>query len=181
VLGPEHPDTATGLDHLAFLLQAQGDLAEARPLYERALATATGLSYLALLLVAQGDLAGARPLSERALAMYEKVLGPEHPNTATSLNNLANLLRDQGDLTGARPLYERALAIREKVLGPEHPDTARSLNNLLPEISCLGLPPPAPKRDADGGLAFGGEMKPSRSGHRQTSHLGDNDAKPTVT
>ena len=34
-LGPEHPDTATSLDHLASLLQAQGDLNGARPLVER--------------------------------------------------------------------------------------------------------------------------------------------------
>ena len=99
-LGPEHPDTATSLNNLAFLLKDQGDLA------------------------------GGRPLYERALAIREKALGPEHPDTATSLNNLARLLQDQGDLAGARPLLERALAIYEKALGPEHPDTAISLNNL---------------------------------------------------
>ena len=82
--------------------------------------TATSLNNLALLLQAQGDLAGARPLFERALAIREKALGPEHPDTATSLNNLAPLLQAQGDLAGARPLFERALAIREKALGPEH-------------------------------------------------------------
>ena len=141
-LGPEHPETATSLDHLASLLQEQGDLAGARPLFERALAireqalgpdhpdTATSLNSLAFLLQAQGDFAGARPLYERALAICEKALGPEHPETATSLNNLALLLRAQGDLAGARPLFERALAIYEQALGPEHPDTAASLNNL---------------------------------------------------
>jgi tetratricopeptide (TPR) repeat protein len=72
----------------------------------------------------------ARPRYERALAIYEKVLGPEHPDTALSLNNLGRLLYAQDNLTGSRPLYERALAIREKVLGPEHPDTATSLNSL---------------------------------------------------
>ena len=150
VLGPEHPDTATSLNNLAFLLQDQGDLAGARPLSERALAirekvlgpehpdTATSLNNLASLLQDQGDLAGARPLYERALAIREKVLGPEHPDTATSLNNLAVLLQAQGDLAGARPLYERALAIREKVLGPEHPDTATSLNNLASLLQAQG-------------------------------------------
>jgi tetratricopeptide (TPR) repeat protein len=72
----------------------------------------------------------ARPLLERALAIYEQVLGPEHPETASSLNNLARLLEAQGDLAGARPLFERALTIEEQVLGPEHPETANSLANL---------------------------------------------------
>jgi tetratricopeptide (TPR) repeat protein len=90
VLGPEHPDTATSLNGVAGLLQAEGHLA------------------------------GSRPLLERALAIREKVLGPEHPDTARSLSGLALLLKGQGDFARARPLYERALAIREKVLGPEH-------------------------------------------------------------
>ena len=61
-LGPEHLHTAMSLGNLGFLLQAQGDLAD------------------------------ARPLLERALAISEKALGPEHPDTATIRNNLANLL-----------------------------------------------------------------------------------------
>jgi Tetratricopeptide repeat len=40
-----------------------------------------GLHNLAGLLEDQGDLAGVLPLYERALAIYEKVLGPKHPNT----------------------------------------------------------------------------------------------------
>jgi Tfp pilus assembly protein PilF len=64
------------------------------------------------------------------LAIWERVLGTEHPSTATSLNNVGAVLRAQGDYAGARDYYERALAIRERVLGAEHPDTATSLNNL---------------------------------------------------
>ena len=140
-LGPEHPDTATSLNNLAVLYDAQGHYAKAEPLYQR------------------------------ALAIREKALGPEHPDTATSLNNLAELYSTrastprpsrstsalwrsvkkpwgrstlipppasttwrrsttQGHYAKAEPLYQRALAIREKTLGPEHPDTANSLNNL---------------------------------------------------
>jgi tetratricopeptide (TPR) repeat protein len=149
-LGPDHPDMATSLSSLAGLLQAQGDLAGARPLCERTLAilekvlgpdhpdTAMSLNNLAGLLKAQGDLAGARPLFERTLAIYEKVLGPDDPNTATSLNNLAVLLQVQGDLVGARPLFERALAIYEKVLGPDHPNTATNLGNLAVLLQAQG-------------------------------------------
>jgi Tfp pilus assembly protein PilF len=91
---------------------------------------ARACSWLGLLLRAQGDLAGARPYYERALAIYEQVLGPQHPDTASSLNNLGALLHAQGELASARPYYERALAIREQVLGPQHLDTALSLNSL---------------------------------------------------
>jgi hypothetical protein len=49
--GPEHPDTALSLNELVSLLHTQGDLA------------------------------GARPRYERALAIHEKVLGTEHPDT----------------------------------------------------------------------------------------------------
>ena len=70
-----------------------------------------------------GDYRGARPYYERALAIYERVLGEDHPTTATSLNNFGMLLQAQGDLAGAKPYYERALAIRERVLGPDHPMT----------------------------------------------------------
>ena len=93
MLGPEHPDTATSLNNLAVLLQAQGDLA------------------------------GARPLFERALAIREKVLGAEHPDTATSLGNLGRLLRDLGQPDKAEPLFLRAIAVGDKALGAEHPLT----------------------------------------------------------
>src|SRR5207237_1429866 len=88
------------------------------------------LNNLGALLQDMGDLAGARPYYERALAIREQALGLQHPDTAQSLNNLGFLLQALGDLAGARPCYERALAIREQALGPQHPDTAQSLNNL---------------------------------------------------
>ena len=133
---------ATLLDNLATLLQAQGDYATARPLYDQALDirervlgtdhidTAESLNNLASSLLAQGDYAAARPLLERSVAICEQVLGPDHPVTAIGINNLAFLMKEQGDYTAARPLLERALAIRERVLGPDHPDTATALNNL---------------------------------------------------
>jgi Tfp pilus assembly protein PilF len=61
-LGPHHPDTAIGLNNLGFLLQAQGDLA------------------------------GARPYLERALAILDKVLGAVHPSTKIAAGNTASVL-----------------------------------------------------------------------------------------
>jgi hypothetical protein len=51
VLGPDHPGTAISINNLAVLLRDQGELAAARPLFER------------------------------ALAIRERMLGPDHPAT----------------------------------------------------------------------------------------------------
>jgi tetratricopeptide (TPR) repeat protein len=142
---PEAVEEAAGrlLHGLATYRQyALGAFAQARPLYERALAlrekrlgadhpdTAETLNNFAVSLRKAGDHEAARPLLERALAINEQAFGPEHAATATSINNLALLLRDQGDLTAARPLFERALAGVEKSFGADHPATAAAVGNL---------------------------------------------------
>jgi tetratricopeptide (TPR) repeat protein len=99
-LGPEHPDTAQGLNNLGLLYDAQGHYEEAESLYQR------------------------------ALQIREKVLGPEHPDTAQGLNNLGWLYYAQGHYEEAESLYQRALQTWEKILGPEHPNTASSRHNL---------------------------------------------------
>ena len=89
MLGKEHPDTLRSVSNLAELYRAEGRLAEAEPLYKR------------------------------ALEGRERVLGKEHPDTLTSVNNLAELYRAEGRLAEAKPLYKRALEGRERVLGKE--------------------------------------------------------------
>jgi tetratricopeptide (TPR) repeat protein len=88
---------------------------------------ATALGYH---LRAAGDLAGARPYYERALAIRERALGLDHPQTAGSVNNLGFRLQAAGDLAGSRPYLERALAISEAALGPDHPTTRVIRGNL---------------------------------------------------
>jgi tetratricopeptide (TPR) repeat protein len=68
---------------------------------------------LALLLEAQGKLAEAEPLYRRALEGREQQLGAHHPSTLTSVNNLAMLLRTQGKLAEAELLYRRYASSRE--------------------------------------------------------------------
>jgi tetratricopeptide (TPR) repeat protein len=142
---PQAAEEAAGrlLNGLAeYRRYALGAFAQARPLYEWALAlrekrlgpdhpdTAETLNNFALSLREEGNYEAARALLERALAINEKALGPDHAATATSVNNLALLLRDQRDLAAARPLFERALASVEKSFGVDHPATAASLGNL---------------------------------------------------
>ena len=75
---------------------------------------AAGLNNLAELYVAQGRYAEAEPLNNRSLAIWEKALGPEHPNVATSLENYAALLRETGRTAEADKMAARAKAIRAR-------------------------------------------------------------------
>jgi hypothetical protein len=47
---------------------------------------------------------GDQPLYQRALAIWEKALGPEHPDVATSLENYALCLRAMDRLDEAMAL-----------------------------------------------------------------------------
>src|SRR5262249_47066835 len=161
------PRCATLTPHLVTICESETADAADSAEHARLLGRAGGKLY------GKAAYSAARPLYERALAIYEKALGPEHPDAATSLNNLALVLRDQGDLAAARPLNERALAIKEKALGPEHPDTAASLNNLawvlrdqddLVAARPLHEPAPAIKQQAPGRSREG--APPRASGHR---------------
>jgi tetratricopeptide (TPR) repeat protein len=141
-LGIKHPDTATSLNNLAYLYNAQGRYTEAEPLYQQALTihqeqlginhpdTATSLNNLAGLYEKQGRYTEAEPLFQQALTITQEQLGINHPNTASSLNNLAGLYESQGRYTEAEPLYQQALTIHQEQLSIKHPDTATSLNNL---------------------------------------------------
>ncbi|HKQ08850.1 MAG TPA: tetratricopeptide repeat protein, partial [Blastocatellia bacterium] len=131
IVGPDHPDVATGLTNLANLYRSQGKYAEAEPSLMRALEirervlgpdhpdVAVSTSNLANLYQAQGRYEEAESLYYRSLTINERSLGPEHPSVAISLNNLATLYREQAKYAEAESLYLRSLAILEKVLGPD--------------------------------------------------------------
>ncbi len=72
------------------------------------------LNSLALLYNAQGKYAEAEPLFKRSLSIWEKALGPDHPNVATTLENYAGLLRETAREGEADKLEARAKAIRSK-------------------------------------------------------------------
>lgn len=146
-MGSQQPDEraveAARLHEEAQAHYDRGDYAEARRLFERALAlrraalgdealaTADTLGALALVMARQGDSTTARPMIEATLATRLRILGPDHPDTAETLTNLGDLHFKQRDYATARPLYERALIIRERALGAAHPQTADSVRKLL--------------------------------------------------
>ena len=63
--------------------------------------------------MANGKLAEAEPLFRRALEGNERQLGAQHPDTLKAVNNLAWLLKAQGKLAEAEPLYRRYAGSRE--------------------------------------------------------------------
>ncbi len=82
-------------------------------MWERA-QVAVCLNNLALLYDDQDHNAEAEPLHKRSLAIWEKALGPKHPDVATSLENYAALLRATERTVEADKMEARAKAIRVK-------------------------------------------------------------------
>jgi tetratricopeptide (TPR) repeat protein len=101
-------------------------------------ATGRLLNQAGLYLWGRAEFDEAKAALERALAIFEKVLGADHPNVATLVNNLGSVLQALGDLAGARAAYERVLAIDEAAFGPHHPNVAIDVNNLAGVMYALG-------------------------------------------
>ena len=149
-LGADPAACVSLLSQAGGYLWRRAELAQARQLFERALAieearldpnhlqVAERLSSLGGVLTELRDLPAARTHLERALAIREAQLDPEHPDVAKSLNNLGNALCALGDYTNARDRLERALAIFRTRLNPNHPLVAVTLSNLGVALTGLG-------------------------------------------
>jgi len=81
-------------------------------------------------LLAQGRRDEALGHQQRALEIYERELGPDHPDVARALEQLGAALEEHGRYDDALGRYERALAIWERALGADHPRLAVCLNNI---------------------------------------------------
>jgi len=71
-------------------------------------------NFLAWLYQGQGKYAEAEALYKQSLVIFEKALGPEHPNMAQGLENYAALLRKTNREAEATRMEARAKAIRAK-------------------------------------------------------------------
>jgi tetratricopeptide (TPR) repeat protein len=136
-------DTARTLDTLAWTINERGDLNEAVPLLQSAVAMqralwgnqpypdyADALNDLGLLLRSKSEYTESERLLRESLAMQRRLLGDKHPHLGNSLNNLALVLHLKGDLAGANTTYRQALAMQRELLGEVHPDVAITLYNL---------------------------------------------------
>ncbi len=148
--GPNHPNIATRLNNLAYVLKNLGDLQNARTLIERSLKideeslgpnhpnVAIDLNNLASVSQSLGELQQAKDFVERSLKISEEAFGQTHPKVAIRLTNLAEVLRNLGELQQAKDFVERSLKIDEAAFGPNHPNVATRLNNLALVLKDLG-------------------------------------------
>lgn len=76
---------------------------------------ACGLHDSAVSYRAEGKYDQAESLGLQALMIFEKAVGPKHPDVANILNNLAGIHVDRGEYAEAERLYQRSVSIMEKV------------------------------------------------------------------
>jgi hypothetical protein len=138
------------LHHAAEYLHTRGELAPARPLFERARDLRRSLlgdnhpdtlfsaSYLAVALGGLGRYESARQLGEDTLTRQRRVVGEDHPDTLFSATQLAGILGGLGRYELARPLGEDTLVRCRRVLGEDHPDTLLSASILVTTLWWLG-------------------------------------------
>jgi len=136
--GDEPQDVRTWPQCARLLPHALAAAGHAEKLEVASEATGRLLNQAGTYLWERAEFVQAKAVHERALAVFEKVLGADHPNVATLVNNLGNVLQALGDLSGARAAYERALAIDEATFGPHHPKVAICVNNLGSVLHDLG-------------------------------------------
>ena len=143
VLGPGHRYTLTARSDLAYWTGQAGDAAAARDQFAELLPLSTSGSLVLSTPIPWPPSAATSPTGPERLGMrlrpatsiaalqpvYERVLGPEHPNTLEARHDLAGWTGFAGDRAAARDQLAALLPIRERVLGPEHPDTLDARRN----------------------------------------------------
>ncbi|GLZ29881.1 hypothetical protein Lesp02_20710 [Lentzea sp. NBRC 105346] len=138
------------LERAGSYLRELGQVADAKPLFERALAIEEGrhrpddlriavrINNLGRVLYDLGQPSEAKPLFERALRLIEAEYGPDSPKVVPYRNSLASALLDLGRPAEARTLFERALGLVEA--DPDRDDYVRAacMNNLALALGDLG-------------------------------------------
>ena len=145
-----HAEVAVQQSNLALLLRDLGELAEARDLLRKALASdklsyppgdpqiAIDQSNLALVLQALNESADARELLRNALASDEHSFPAGHPYIAIDQSSLAMVLKDLGELTEAKAMLRKALSSDELSYPAGHPYIAIRQSNLAMVLKDLG-------------------------------------------
>jgi serine/threonine protein kinase/Flp pilus assembly protein TadD len=122
ILPEAHPEIATNLANLAYLMTATGRYDEAVQLYRETLASyrhvlgddhpwvGRTMAGLASSLRSSGEFVESEALHRQVLALHSKYLGGAHVEVAMAYNDLGRVIQDQGRLDEAEALYLEALS-----------------------------------------------------------------------
>ena len=140
LFGSKAAVTADTLVELALVYRREGRLSEAEDLYRRAIATyrdepaakylPVALHNLGQVLIEQQNTKEADRLLREAIAIWEKQLGPEHPDVAAGLTSLGILLTSKNKLSEAESVLRRASDIDQKSLLANNPKIGYDRENL---------------------------------------------------
>lgn len=142
VYGPNSPEIAAGLDHLAEAANEQGHYAVAESLGQRVLSVrrtardsihpevAESLHDLAHYKQQTGDYAAAESLYKESLSLKKQLYEPPSRQVATGLSELAHMLTERGEYAVAESLSQEALSLRRRLFGDTHPKTSESVARL---------------------------------------------------
>jgi eukaryotic-like serine/threonine-protein kinase len=123
-------------------VQAEAELRRAVALHDtidpESVAAANVLDNLAVVLLMQDKLDEAEIPLRQALAIYERELGPLHPDLIGSRSNLSGLLHARGAFAEAELETRAVIELYESAFGAEHPDVARMRVNLGVTLNRLG-------------------------------------------
>jgi tetratricopeptide (TPR) repeat protein/predicted Ser/Thr protein kinase len=141
-LGEEHTSTVDAMGEVASVLDAQGKVQEAEPLYRRVVElcerhqglearnTVVARSNLGRFLESDGRLDEAAPYLEQAAAEALRLFGPEDELTIGVNQELAILRSSQGRAAEAEQITRSTLEVRRRTKGETHPDTIASIINM---------------------------------------------------
>lgn len=142
IFAEHEPSLGMSYERLARVYEGQGDHAQARPHFARALRIAERADppdlvviyrrarRLAYLCDVLGEQEAAVGYYETAIRAGGQLPSISYSDLGTLLNNVALIYRQSGRQKAAEPYYLHALELYEKQLGPQHPDVAAVLNNL---------------------------------------------------
>jgi len=150
--GKDHPDLADSYNNIGVILKTQGKYLEAIDYFFKALAIyekVNGSEYSNTIICLQniksleqqaisyndmgnvlndkGEKEEALEYFFKALAIYEKVLGIDHPDIAQAYYNIGLVLENQGKPKEALEYFSKALAIQQKMLNHDHPSIKKSM------------------------------------------------------
>jgi serine/threonine protein kinase len=150
LLGPADRKTLQSMTQVAWILNRQGQDAEAEKLIRQTIADASralgpddpvtleAIDRLGTILERLGRFDEEEKLDRQLVESTTRRLGPEDARTLRAMVSLADAISFQSRYAEAERIYRQALEIEQRVLGPEHPQTIGTMHNLANRIQEQG-------------------------------------------